>query len=59
VCSVPLAVAGWLVVRAVDPSGRIATAAVLAVVGAAGAAAYLFTMRHWRTGRGANRLVGA
>ena len=58
-CAVPLAVLGWLAVRALDPTGRIATAAVLAVVSAAGAAAYLLVMRHWRAGLDANRLVGA
>ncbi len=37
----------WLVVRAVDPSGRPATIACLATVGGMGAAVYALAVRRW------------
>jgi putative peptidoglycan lipid II flippase len=59
VCSVPLTVIGWFVVEALEPTGRIANAAVLTAVCGVGAAAYTFAMRRWRAGTRANHLVGA
>jgi putative peptidoglycan lipid II flippase len=45
--SVPLAAAGWMVERAIDPQSRIATAAVLTMIVIAGGAAYAFVVRRW------------
>jgi putative peptidoglycan lipid II flippase len=45
VASVLLAVGAWLVVEAIDPTGRIATLAVLAVVGIVGTGLYVLAMQ--------------
>ncbi len=50
---VSLAIAGvvagasWIVLRALDPSGRPATVACLALVGAVGTGIYVLAIRHW------------
>jgi putative peptidoglycan lipid II flippase len=46
-CAVPLACVAWLVWRAVDPAGRLGTAALLAAIGAVGALCYGLVMRRW------------
>jgi len=45
--SVAIAVVAWLAMRALDPSGRVATVACLAVVGSIGAGLYALAIRHW------------
>ena len=42
-----IAVAVWIAMRAIDPSGRIATVACLAVVGGIGTGVYALAVRHW------------
>ena len=42
-----IAFAGWLAIRAVDPSGRLATIACLTVVGAIGTGVYALAVRRW------------
>jgi hypothetical protein len=43
--SVPLGLAAWAAFQAIDPEGRVVTAALLVVVGALGASAYLGGLR--------------
>ena len=45
--SVAIAAVLWLAMRALDPSGRVATVACLALVGSAGAGVYAMSIRHW------------
>jgi len=42
-----IAFVAWLAIRALDPSGRLATAACLAVVGAVGTGVYALAVRRW------------
>jgi hypothetical protein len=59
-CAVPLAVVGWFVFGALDPSGRIATAVVVAGLCMVGAGAYVLAVRRfWRFPAAPERLVGA
>jgi putative peptidoglycan lipid II flippase len=46
-CAIPVAVAMWAAMRAIDPSGRLATLALLLLLGAIGTACYAFAMRRW------------
>jgi putative peptidoglycan lipid II flippase len=45
--SAAVAVVGWLAMRALDPSGRVATVACLALVGSIGTGIYALAIRHW------------
>ena len=42
-----IALAVWSVLRAIDPSGRLATIACLAVVGGLATGAYALAVRRW------------
>jgi putative peptidoglycan lipid II flippase len=42
-----IAFVAWIVIRAVDPSGRLATIACLAVVGGIGTGVYALSVRRW------------
>jgi hypothetical protein len=42
-----IALATWIALRALDPSGRVATIACLALVGVVGTGAYALAVRHW------------
>ena len=45
--AVVLALGAWLALRALDPSGRFATIACLALVGAVGTGVYALAVRRW------------
>jgi hypothetical protein len=42
-----IAVVVWLAMRALDPTGRVATVACLALVGGIGTGVYALSVRHW------------
>jgi predicted signal transduction protein with EAL and GGDEF domain len=50
--SVAIAVVVWLAMRALDPTGRVATVACLALVGAVATGFYALAIRHWWRGSG-------
>jgi len=49
-----VAVAVWVAMRALDPTGRLETVACLAFVGAAGTGVYALAIRHWWRAPGAS-----